>query len=79
MKAIFIRNVPDDLHRRLRQLARSKNLSLNKQVVVMLANAIANEVNPDRQSEILASIQSRRFIPPKNAPSSLDLLHEGRR
>ena len=79
MKAIYIRNVPDDLHQRLRQLARSKNLSLNKQVVVMLANAIANEVNPDRQSEILVSIQSRRFIPPKNAPSSLNLLHEGRR
>ena len=78
MNTLHVRSVPDDLHKRLQQLAHSKNRSLSAQVITMLAQAIENEERRKKQTQILKSIQRRRFKAPGNAPASLDLLREDR-
>ena len=78
MNTLHVRSVPDDLHKRLQQLAHSKNRSLSAQVITMLAQAVENEERRKKQTKILTSIQRRRFKAPQNAPSSLELLREER-
>ena len=73
-----IRGVPDDLYKRLQQLARAKNRSLSAQVIAMLSQAVEDEERRRKQAKTLVSIQRRRFKAPKNAPSSLELLREDR-
>lgn len=79
MNTLHVRSVPDDLYKRLQQLANARNRSLSAQVITMLAQAIENEERRKRQAKTLASIQRRRFTPPRNAPSTLELLREDRR
>ncbi len=78
MNTLHVRSVPDDLYERLQQLARARNRSLSAQVITMLAQAIEIEERRKKQAKTLKSIQRRRFKPPRNAPSSLDLLREDR-
>jgi len=78
MNTLHVRSVPDDLYERLQQLAHARNRSLSAQVITMLAQAIEDEERRKKQAKILISIQRRRFKAPKNAPSSLELLHEDR-
>lgn len=78
MNTLHVRSVPDDLYKRLQQLARARNRSLSAQVITMLAQAIEIEERRKKQAKTLKSIQRRRFKAPRNAPSSLDLLREDR-
>lgn len=78
MNTLHVRSVPDDLYERLQKLANAKNRSLSAQVITMLAQAIEDEEQRKKQAKALTSIQRRRFKAPKNAPSTLELLREGR-
>ncbi|GAB4539469.1 MAG: hypothetical protein Fur002_04660 [Anaerolineales bacterium] len=78
MNTLHVRSVPDDLYARLQRLAESQNRSLSAQVITMLVQAVESEEKRKKQAKTLNSIQRRRFKPPKNAPSSLDLLREDR-
>ena len=78
MNTLHVRSVPDDLYRRLQQLAEARNRSLSAQVVTMLTEAFEEEERRKDQTAILASIRRRRFTPPIESPSSLELLHEDR-
>ena len=78
MNTLHVRSVPDDLYNRLQQLANAQNRSLSAQVITMLAQAIEDEERRKKQVKTLTSIKRRRFKAPKNAPSSLHLLHEDR-
>ena len=78
MNTLHVRSVPDDLYNRLQQLANARNRSLSAQVITMLAQAIEEEERRMKQVKTLTSIKRRRFKAPKNAPSSLHLLHEDR-
>jgi len=78
MNTLHIRSVPDDLYKRLQQLAHARNRSLSAQVITMLAQAIEDEERRKKQTKTLTSIQRRRFKAPKNARSSLELLREDR-
>lgn len=78
MNTLHVRSVPDDLYNRLQQLANARNRSLSAQVITMLTQAIEAEERRKKQVKILNSIQRRRFKAPKNAVSTLSLLHEDR-
>jgi len=78
MPTLHVRSVPEDLYERIRQLAQLRSRSLGAQVVTMLSEALDEEEQRKDQVGALTSIRRRRFFPPKNAPSSLDLLREDR-
>ena len=78
MPTLHVRSVPEDLYLEIQRLAEMKNRSLSAQVVTMLAEALQNEKRRQVQAKALTSIQRRRFVAPKKAPSSLTLLREDR-
>lgn len=78
MNTLHVRSVPDDLYQRLQHLAQTRNRSLSAQVVMMLTQALEDEERQGKQAIALTSIRRRRFTPPAQSPSSLDLLHEDR-
>jgi plasmid stability protein len=78
MTILHVRSVPDNLYRQLQQLADARKRSLSAQVITMLATAVEEEERRAMQAKTLASIQGRRFKAPKDAPTTLDLLHEDR-
>ncbi|MDI6769278.1 MAG: hypothetical protein QMD04_06340 [Anaerolineales bacterium] len=78
MVTLHIRNIPDNLYQHLQQLAQSRNRSLNAQVLMILTRALEEEERQMEQAKALTSIRRRRFAPPANSPSSLDLLREDR-
>jgi plasmid stability protein len=78
MNTLHVRSVPDNLYNRIRNLASVKNRSLSAQVITLLEQAVDAEERRVEQTKVLNSIQRRRFKAPKNAPTSLELLHEDR-
>jgi plasmid stability protein len=78
MNTLHVRSVPDNLYKRIRNLANVKNRSLSAQVITLLTQAVDAEERRVEQAKILNSIQRRRFKVPKNAPTSLELLREDR-
>lgn len=78
MNTLHVRSVPDDLYQRIQALANQKKRSLTAQVITLLEQAVSDEEQRTKHAEVLKSIQRRRFKLPKNAPSSLELLHEDR-
>jgi hypothetical protein len=78
MPTLHVRSVPEDLYLEIQQLAETKNLSLSAQVINMLARALEDEKRRKIQARALNSIRRRRFVAPKKAPSSLDLLRADR-
>ena len=79
MNTLHVRSIPDNLYQRLQQLARSRNRSLSAQVVTLLSRAVEEEERQREQTVLLDSIRRRRFTPPAQSPSSLDLLREDRK
>ena len=57
---LHVRSVPDDLYKRLQQLAHSKNRSLSAQVITMLAQAVEDEERRRKQAKTLVSMHHRR-------------------
>ena len=78
MNTLHVRSIPEDLYKRLQQLAQTRNRSLSAQVVMMLAQSLEEEERQWNQAKALTSIHRRRFSPPAQSPSSLDLLRENR-
>jgi plasmid stability protein len=78
MKTLHVRNVPDDLYRRIHSMAKVNSRSLNAQVIILLSQTVDTEKRALKQVKILNSIQRRRFKAPENAPTSLELLREDR-
>ena len=78
MNTLHVRSIPEDLYKRLQQLAQTRNRSLSAQVVMMLAQSLEEEERQRNQAKALTSIHRRRFSPPAHSPSSLDLLRENR-
>lgn len=78
MNTLHVRSVPDDIYKRLQQLAHSRNRSLSAQVIMMLERELEEEERQGEQVKALKSIRRRRFSPPGKSPNSLDLLREDR-
>ncbi len=78
MNTLHVRSIPDNLYRRLQELAKVRHRSLSAQVVEMLTQALTEEELRLKQVDVLLSIRRRRFTPPDNSPTSLELLKEDR-
>ena len=78
MSTLHVHDFPDDLFRQIQRLAKAQDRSFNAQVIVLLTQALQREKDRKVQVSALASIRQRRFIAPKNSPSSLTLLREDR-
>lgn len=78
MPILHVRNVPEELHARIKKLAETDNISLSAEVVTLLDSAVQDRKARARQGRLLASIRRRRFVPPRGAPSSTELLREDR-
>jgi plasmid stability protein len=78
MPILHVRNIPDELYGRLKQQAQARNRSISAEVIVLLDYAL-NE-RERSQSQVLDSIQRRRFFRPADvgAPNSTTLLREDR-
>jgi plasmid stability protein len=78
MATLYIRNVPEDLVERIRDLAQSHSRSLSAEVILLLYQALEQEENRQRQGKLLADIRRQRVTLPAGAPNSVALLREDR-
>lgn len=78
MQTLHVRSVPEDLYKDLRNLAQQSQRSLSAQVILMLDRALTEERQRTEQTQILAEVRRRRFIPPADAPDSVKLLRQDR-
>ena len=80
MATLHVRNVPDELYGRLKQHAKTKNRSLNAQVITLLDRALQQDARRSQQQQLLAEIQSRRFVYSADVETedSVNLLREDR-
>ena len=78
MHTLHVRSVPDDLYESLKELAQARQRSLSAQVISLLDRALLEEQRRREQSEVLATVRRRRFTPPLDAPTSVDLLRNDR-
>lgn len=78
MAILHVRNVPEELHIRLKQRAKGQNRSLSAEVVTLLTWAV-EEVERAPETP-LHSIRRRRFFEPAavGAPDSTTLLRRDR-
>lgn len=78
MATLHVRNVPDEIYKRLRDRAEASNRSLSAEVVVLLRNAL--EGGKPSQRELLEEIRRQRTFRPADvgAPDSTTLLREDR-
>ena len=78
MPILHVRNVPKDLHTRLKERADAQRRSLSAEVIILLEWAV--EETERISASPLASIRRRRFFAPEaaGAPDSTTLLREDR-
>jgi plasmid stability protein len=77
MPTLYVRNLPDDLDKRIRSRAARERRSLGAEVIVLLEEALENEAIRERRSQALENIARRRRSMPKSS-DSLALLREDR-
>ena len=80
MATLHVRNVPDELHERIRSLASERKRSLSAQVLVMLDDALRRERHRATFTEIVEQMRRDRHEYPKGKgiPDSVELLREDR-
>lgn len=78
MATLHVQGVPDELYERVRNLAASKQRTLNAEIIQLLEQALASEELRAEQSALLESIRRRRYAPPEDM-NSVALLSEDRR
>ena len=78
MSSLHIENVPQDLHKRIQELAIQANRSLDSEVVDLLKHAVRDMEFRKNQKEVMAGLRRNRFRPHRETPDSLDLLREDR-
>lgn len=80
MPTLHVRNVPEDLHERIREIASADRRSLSGEVVVLLDEALGNRKRLARHVEALESLRRRRRVYRSKGklPDSTQLLREDR-
>lgn len=78
MSTLHVRNVPDQLHKRIQKLAEAERCSLSAEVVMLLKEAVEDRALRLRQGVVLDEIRRKRIQPSRRAPGSLELLREDR-
>jgi plasmid stability protein len=86
MATLHVQNVPDDLYKRLQQLAASQHRSISTQVITLLEQALPLQIPQPQENrrqdvpEMLDEIRRRREQRPANIewPDSTALIREDR-
>ena len=80
MATLYVRDFPDELHRRIRDLAERHHRSMSAEVTILIDEALKNEDIYQKRAEILSMIAEKRksYTAPTDAADSLDLLREDR-
>ncbi len=81
MADLLVRNVPDDLHSRYKELARKHHRSLPAETIHLIEQAVTEDEQLERRRVALGRIATRRqTLPPlpHDAPDSLTMLREDR-
>lgn len=80
MATLHVRDVPDDVHAKIRALARSEGRSLNAQVIRLLTSTARAATTAVSVEDALESARRiRKAGKAGRGASSLALLHEARR
>lgn len=77
MPTLYVRNVPDDLHRRVRRRATRKHRSMGTEVIELLEEALKSDDIREQRARVLRDIARSRESLPKSS-NSLQLLREDR-
>ncbi|HEX5505466.1 MAG TPA: hypothetical protein VFW96_22805 [Thermomicrobiales bacterium] len=80
MSTLHVRNVPEELYRRIAQRATSERRSISAEVVELLELGLEERERAASQADLLARIRRRRSAksPLIGAPDSAALLREDR-
>ncbi|ROO23734.1 FitA-like ribbon-helix-helix domain-containing protein [Salinisphaera orenii] len=71
MSTLIVKNLPDDLHERLRQLAKRNHRSVTKQVIHIIESSLSGQSEPiNRPSSI--TVQGGRPMSRKELETALD-------
>lgn len=80
MATLHLRNVPDELHERLRGVAKRERRSVNAEAVDLLVKALDQEERAPVAELLLKAKEIRTGTPTRRGrSSSLQALHTGRR
>ncbi|MFO1424423.1 MAG: Arc family DNA-binding protein [Candidatus Competibacteraceae bacterium] len=76
MPTITLRNVPEDLHRHLKQQAKRHHRSVNREVIILLETLLEkpakNEITPEERLSAIMEISRRCAALPELDPRSTD-------
>jgi len=80
MPTLYVRDFPEDLHRKVRSLADKRRRSVSAEVIVLIDEAIKFEAIHEERAEALDRIANRRrsYTGPPHTTDSLTLLREDR-
>ena len=78
MGTLHVRNVPDDLHQRIRSLAEVRRRSVTAEVIALLDRAVSEAERQRTRLETLDKMYRNRFRPPPGTPEAQDLIREDR-
>ncbi len=79
MPTLYVRDFPDELHRKLRQRAEREHRSIGAEVTKIVEEALEREDLREQRLQALRSISRlRATLKPSSGPSSLDDIREDR-
>ena len=79
MATLHVRNVPDELYRKLQACAEAEHRSLSAEVIDLLEPGVAARDRGAKTMEILERLRViRESLPPVPAGYAADLIREGR-
>jgi len=74
---LYVRDVPEKLHKRLRARARRNGRSLNAEVLELIDEAVLRELTSDEITDRLAELAAEIDLPP-DAPRPEDIIRQER-
>lgn len=80
MSTLYVRNFPEELHRKLRELAARNKRSMNDEAIALICKALGEEDVYQKRSAMLkriAEIRAKHLASPDSV-NSLELLREDR-
>jgi len=80
MPSLQVRDVPEDIYRRLQEMARKEHRSLSQQAIVTLQRSLGVEENPkSRRKKLMDQIRMARLnLPVDDLRNPVDLIREDR-
>jgi hypothetical protein len=81
MPVLHLPDVPDELYRRIEQLAAADRVPLTEETLRLLRQAVSLNFSAPRASvlPLLEEIRRNRIVPAAGMPDSVELLREDRR